>query len=89
MVNPILQMLGGMQSPNPGSPQNGSIQSMINLVRGSANPDLAMQTLMQTNPQMQGVMNYIQQNGGDARTAFYNLAAQRGVNPNDIINSLK
>lgn len=62
---------------------------MINLVRGSSNPNQAMQTLIQSNPNLQGVMTYIQQNGGDARTAFYNLAAQKGVDPNQILQSLQ
>lgn len=34
-------------------------------------------------------MELVQQNGGDARAAFYNLAKQKGVNPDDILNQLR
>lgn len=40
------------------------------------------------NPQMQQVMQYIQQNGGNAKQAFYNLAQQRGIDPQIILNQL-
>lgn len=62
---------------------------MINQVRNSPNPDAAMQQLLASNPGFQNVMSYIQANGGDAKTAFYNLAAQRGVDPNSILKQLR
>lgn len=44
---------------------------------------------MSQNPQMQNVMNIVNQYGGDARTAFYETAKERGIDPNTIINMLK
>jgi hypothetical protein len=41
------------------------------------------------NPQYQQVMNYIQQNGGDPQAAFYKMAQERGVNPDDILSQLR
>lgn len=49
----------------------------------------AVQQMSNNNPQMQQVMQVIQQNGGDARAAFYNMAQQRGVDPNAILNQLR
>ncbi len=40
------------------------------------------------NPQMQQVMQYIQQNGGNAKQAFYTLAQQKGVDPNEVLRQL-
>ena len=48
-----------------------------------------MQTLLSNDPRFTEVMNYINQNGGDAKSAFYNMAAQKGVDPNSILNQLK
>ena len=45
--------------------------------------------MLANNPNFQNVVNYINQNGGDAKTAFYNLAAQKGVDPNTILSQLK
>lgn len=39
----------------------------------------------QSNPQMKQVFEYIQQNGGNEEQALYNLARQKGVDPNDVL----
>lgn len=80
------QIFGSNQQSN--TPSNG-IFGLIQQVRNSPNPDDAMQNLASTNPQVQEVMDYISKNGGDARSAFYNLAAQKGVDPNSILNQLR
>lgn len=43
---------------------------------------------IQNNPQMKQVMDYINQNGGDPKTAFYKLAQEKGVDPNEIIKQV-
>lgn len=81
-MNPIMQQL------NQQSGQNG-IFNLINSIRNANNPQSMMSSLMQTNPQIQGVMNYINQNGGDAKKAFYTLAQQRGIDPQSILSQLQ
>ena len=46
-------------------------------------------TSSQSNPQLKQAMDLVQQNGGDAEKAFYKLAEEKGVNPDDILNMLK
>ena len=41
------------------------------------------------NPQLSNVMNLIQNHNGNAKEAFYALAKEKGVDPNEIINALK
>ena len=90
MPNPLL---GGFRRQVPQQqtpPQNqGGVFDVINKVRSSPDPDAAMQQLLASNPGFQNVMSYIQANGGDAKTAFYNLAAQKGVDPNSILKQLR
>lgn len=62
---------------------------MMNFVRYSQNPKMALESMIQSNPQIQNVMDIVRQNGGDAKTAFYNLAKQKGVDPNEILNMLR
>ena len=50
---------------------------------------MMMNQLMGNNPMYSQVQQIIQQNGGDAKAAFYNLCNQMGVDPNEILNSLK
>ena len=49
----------------------------------------AINQMAASNPQMQQVMQFVNQNGGDAKQAFYNLAQQRGIDPNEVLNQLK
>ena len=73
----------------PQKEQNMSLSEVYNKVRNSKNPDETMKELLCNNPSFRQIMTYINQNGGDARTAFYNMAAQKGVNPDSILNQLR
>ena len=65
------------------------IKQMGNMFKNAKNPQMLIQNMMMQNPQMKQVMDFINQNGGDAKSAFYKLADQRGVDPNEILNMLK
>ena len=83
MSNPILNLLGRSQ------PGFQALSQLIGMARAAKDPMSAVQQMSNNNPQMQQVMQVIQQNGGDARAAFYNMAQQRGVDPNAILNQLR
>lgn len=86
MSNPIFtNNINSQQS----SQQTNSLFGIWNQVRNSPNPNQMMQTLLSNDPRFIEVMNYINQNGGDAKSAFYNMAAQKGIDPNSILNQLK
>lgn len=85
-MNSLYNQLNGRTS----LPSNiQQIKNMMNMLRSSNNPQALLQNMIQQNPQMKNVMDIIQQNGGDPKTAFYNLANQRGVNPDEILEMLK
>ena len=48
-----------------------------------------LQQMVSQNPNMKQVLDLVNQNGGNAQQAFYALAKQKGVNPDDILNSLR
>lgn len=62
---------------------------MVNLIKSSKNPQAMIQSMMTQNPQMKQVMDLVNQNGGNPKDAFYALAKEKGVNPDDILNMLK
>ena len=76
-MNPILQTIGNQNL--------GQIRSMVNMVKSAGNPQAMMNQLMQTNPQMRNVMSYINQNGGDPKRAFYRMAQEKNVDPDEIL----
>ena len=59
------------------------------MVNGAQNPQLMLNQLMTSNPQLKQAMDIINQSGGDPKKAFYALAEQKGVDPNEILNMLK
>lgn len=79
------------QRPMESSQPNNldQIKRMMNFVRYSQNPRMALESIIQSNPKIQNVIDIVRQNGGDAKTAFYNLAKQKGVDPNEILNMLR
>lgn len=74
-------------APNAQNNQNG-ITSAFRMLQMASNPMAYLKSLY-SDSQIGQVMNVVQQNGGDARQAFYNLAKQKGVDPNDILNQLR
>ncbi len=57
--------------------------------RFASNPVAYMNGMIQSNPQMQQVMNMAQQNGGDMKQLFYKLAESKGVDPNSVLELFK
>ena len=83
MIPQILRQLGGGLSIPP------QVRQMISLVKSSGNPQAILNQLVQTNPNMKQVMEIVQQYGGDANKAFYDLAEKNGINPQEILDLLK
>ena len=67
---------------------------MLNrLPQNSAATGTATPATNGTNPgpmsQIRQAMDYVRNNGGDARSAFYKLAQQKGVDPESILRGLR
>lgn len=78
MQNPMLSLL--MQN------KIGPVKQAMNMAQAAANPNAMVQRLLSQNPQVQQL---IQQAGGDPKKAFYSLAQQMGVDPEQILAQLK
>ena len=71
------------------SPMMGQIKQMMNTVRMAQNPQMALNQMTMNNPNLKQVMDYVNANGGDPKTAFYKLAKEKGVNPEEILSQLR
>ena len=89
MNNPIMQALQSQALQSQANPQMAQIRQMINTVKAARNPQAMMNQLAQNNPQIRQIMSLVNQNGGDPKKAFYQLAQQKGVNPDEVLNMLK
>jgi len=65
------------------------IKNMMNMVRSAGNPQLMLQQMAQNNSQLRQVMDLINQSGGDPKAAFYKLAQEKGIDPQQILDMLK
>lgn len=65
------------------------IKGMMNLVQGANNPTAMMESMISQNPRLKEVMEFVNQNGGDAKAAFYAMAKQKGVDPEQILSLLR
>lgn len=84
MKNPMLQAL------NRQLPQNlNNIKNMMNMVRSAGNPQAMMQSMIQNNPQMKQVMDIVNNSGGDPKAAFYKMAEEKGIDPEEILSMLR
>lgn len=83
-MNSLYQQL--MQNSQP---QTNNLQQMANVIKNSRNPKAMLEQMMQSNPQIQQAMNYINQNGGNAKDAFYALARQKGVDPESVLRMFR
>ena len=87
MQNSILQALQNNSgvNQNPGN----NMFNVVQAIKASRNPNMMLQQLVQTNPNVASAMNLIRQYGGDPQKAFYEEARKRGVDPNQIIGMLR
>lgn len=81
MTNPMLQGLNQAKL-NP-------IKNMMQMMKSAGNPQMMLQQMVSRNPQIRQAIQYVNDNGGNAEKAFYKLAAEKGVNPDEILQALR
>lgn len=64
--------------------QNRLLQT-IQQIKSMGNPQMMLQQM----PQYKQVMDYVDQNGGDAKSAFYAKAKEMGIDPDQIIQAMR
>ena len=82
MPNPII---GLMESLSPTSRAVGQATRTAQSMQTGG----LLGALMQNDPRMAQVIEYINQNGGDPKQAFYNMAKERNADPNDILSQIR
>ena len=64
--------------------QNRLMQN-IKTIKAMGNPQMMIQQM----PQYRQIMHYVEENGGDAKSAFYTKAREMGLDPDEIVNVLR
>ena len=82
MNNPILNR---MNNNAMNSLPCSKFANMIQMLRGANNPNGMFTQLLSQNPQMKQVLQQAQQYGNSPKEAFYTLAKQKGVDPEEFL----
>ena len=69
--------------------QMAPIKQMMGMVQSSGNPQMMINQILGNNPHYAQIQKLISDNGGDAKAAFYSLANQMGIDPNEVLNALR
>ena len=63
---------------------------MAKMFKAASNPQAFIQQMMANNPnQAAQIMSLLQQNGNDPKAAFYSLAKQKGIDPDEFLRQLQ
>lgn len=80
---------GILQQIAQSNPMMQNIRQMVGMIRNAQNPQAMMNQLVTGNPNMKQAMDIINQYGGDPKKAFYSIAEQKGIDPQEILNMMK
>lgn len=64
-------------------------KSIFSMLNGSSNPYQLLMNMAVKNPMIKNIMDSADKSGKSYQDMFYELAKQRGIDPNSIINQLK
>ena len=82
MQNPMLSQIGQSRM----AAQIDQIKRMYNTFKNVGNPQVLIENAMCQNTELK---NAIEKSDGNYEKAFYKLAEEKGVNPNDILSVIK
>lgn len=80
---------GGNQTQETVAPMPPKIKNLINSVKFASNPNQAIADMINSNPQMVKVFDLLKNSGKSPKELFYELAKQKGVDPNKILKQLQ
>ena len=81
-LNPVASILNRL------APQQQMLQELSQIAKAPS-PQAMFQQMIQNDPRFKQVIDFINKNGGDAKTLFYKEAQNKGKDPNEIINQAK
>lgn len=83
-----MDMLQAMKAFSQAEQQVGQVKKLMDVVAKAQNPQAMLSQLAMSNPQIKQALEYIQNSGKNPKDAFYALAEEKGVNPEDILKQL-
>ena len=86
-MNSLYQQLNQTQVNQ--TPTNVSQNNLFSLFKNSKNPQMLLNNLMNTNPQVKQTMDMVKASSKSPKDLFYEMAKQKGIDPESILNQLR
>lgn len=86
--NPVLQQLNKSNALLP-VPNLEQVKEIYQTIKNSKNPKSLIDYYAAADPEFKEVMDFMGQNGGSLKDAFYAMAKRKGIDPDEIISPLK
>lgn len=84
-MNPILQAMNKSQSPLNNISQ---IRNTMEMLKGAKDPNAMLLNMANQSPQMKKVLDFAK-TCKNPKEAFYKMAKEKGVNPEEILSLLR
>lgn len=68
---------------------SNSFKNFISAFKNNTNPQQFLLNYIKTNPQAQNIYKMLQNSNKSPKQLFYELASQKGINPDDILSMLR
>lgn len=62
---------------------------MMNTLKSAKNPNALLTAMINQNPMLKQTMDVVKTYGGDPKKAFYKMAKEKGINPEEILALLR
>lgn len=79
MANSLYQQL---------NPNSNPLVNAFRMMRGAKNPQQLLMNMAQQNPQIKQTLDMINNSNKSPKDLFYEMAKQKGVDPNQILSML-
>lgn len=68
---------------------NGNVRQMASVMKSMRNPQAMLNQLSQNNPQVREVMTMLQNSGKSPKDMFYQVAQEKGIDPEEVLSMLR
>ena len=84
-MNNLFRQLQNLPNSSQKLPTSNNLKALMN----SSDPQSFIQNMIQNNPQAQNLIKMLQSSGLSPKQFFYQIAQQKGIDPEQFLNSLK
>lgn len=87
-MNKLYQQLQTQKAVQNLSSSANPIKQMLNTLKMAQNPQALLNGMIGQNPQLKSVIDLVTSSGKSPKDLFYEMARQKGVDPEQVLKSL-